>query len=652
MGARVSTIAGLAVLGSLCVTALPLVLHLPPWIPALFGLLTGWRAWLLFAKRPLPHRWILYLAVILPVLLLWVSLKTLVGREGGVAFLLLLIGGKVLETQSLRDWRLLLALGFFLAVAPLLFDQGVLSAAWLVLTVFMLTWAMVLLAGEPVRPSPRLAGQALMLSLPLMLVLFVVMPRLPGPLWSMPADPRSASTGLSDSMAPGSIGQMIPSREPVFTAQFRGLAPTPEQLYWRVMAFERFDGERWRAFYQPVATPVEWSPTQPRLDYEMVAEPYQTLLPHLEQLAGAGEGVQALSGQRLQRRDRAQTGKLRYRVQSVGQAAYPAPLSALERAANLRLPPGNPRTVALGQALAQANPQPQSRLQAARRWWQQQALVYTLSPPVLQGEVVDGLLFGSRQGFCEHFSSAFTVLLRAAGLPARVVVGFQGGEFIPQGGFWLVRSSDAHAWTEVWVDGFWQRVDPTALIAPQRVMQGAGALLPAAAPAMPLLGGAQPGWLQWAGRQWQAANFSWQQWVVGYDATRQQSLFRKLGWSGVSVEAVASMLAGGALLAASPWLVWWWRGRQRPPPALRGWQALIRHLRRRGLAARASDTPAELLSLAAGLSAPERQQLADLLAVWQRLVYQQGVVSVQDWRAWRRQLRAFRPVRRGRQGGR
>jgi len=182
----------------------------------------------------------------------------------------------------------------------------------------------------------------------------------------------------------------------------------------------------------------------------------------------------------------------------------------------------------------------------------------------LQGDVVDGFLFGSRQGFCEHFASAFTVLARAAGLPARVVVGFQGGEFNGQGRFWQIRSSDAHAWSEVWVDGRWQRVDATSLVAPQRIEAGIANTLGEAAPRMPLVGGKPPGWAQWVGQQWQLANFSWQRWVVGYDAASQQGLFQKLGLGEVSAASIVKALLGGMLLAGGPLLWWLLRRRQAP----------------------------------------------------------------------------------------
>ncbi|MFC3530724.1 DUF3488 and DUF4129 domain-containing transglutaminase family protein [Vogesella facilis] len=636
-----------AVLTALALTSLPLFFYLPGWVPLLFALLLAWRGTLVWRQRELPSRLWLLLGVLLPVLALWLTLRTLVGREGGVAFLLLLVAGKALETRDRRDWRVLLAAGFFLASTPLLFEQGPLAAAWLVLSLFALTWAMVLLAGEDARVSPRLAARVLLLSFPVMLVLFVVMPRLPGPLWSMPTEDKRATTGLADSMSPGSVGRMIPSREPAFTAQFFGRQPLAAQLYWRVMVFDQFDGESWNAGFLPYSVPSRLPAERPLLRYDVVAEPYRGLLPQLEQASEVGDGVRLVSQQRLRRNDVGNNSRLRYRLGSLASDYYLEDMSPRVQQIYLRLPAGNPRTLSAAQGLAAGFPEPQARLAALQQWLQAQGLRYTLSPPQLQGDVVDGFLFGSRQGFCEHFASAFTVLARAAGIPARVVVGFQGGEFNPGGAFWLVRSSDAHAWSEVWLAGRWQRVDPTALVAPQRSVAGIEQALPAAAPAMPLLGGRPPDWLRWTTQQWQAASFGWQRWVVGYDAERQRSLFQRLGLDGVSVSAVLLLLGGGMALVLVP-LAWWLLRRQRRtlPAAQLAWQQLLRRLRRAGIAARDSDTASQLLEKAQGLAAADYQQLDALLQQWQRWQYapQPRTDAAQQWR---RQLRQFRPRRTG-----
>ncbi|MDC7704793.1 transglutaminase family protein [Vogesella indigofera] len=641
-------LAHFAVLAALALTVLPLFLQLPPWVPLLFALQLGGRAWLAWQGRQLPHRVWLLLAMIVPVLLLWLSLRTLVGREGGVALLLLLTGFKAFETVTLRDWRVLLGLGFFLAATPLLFDQSLPSALWLLLSLFVLTWAMVLLAGVDSAASPRAAALALLYAMPLMLLLFVAMPRLPGPLWSMPTTDQRATSGLSDSLAPGSIGQMIPSREPAFTAQFRGRQPSREQLYWRVMVFDRFDGARWTAGSVPDSgAAVLTSGAGRELSYSITATPFKGALPVLEHAVWAGEGVQQLAAQLVRRIDARNEERLRYDVRSVAHAAYPAALSAEQRAHYLQLPAANLRTRQQGEFFGRQFRDEAGRLVALRAWLQQQGLRYTLSPPLLQGDVVDDFLFSSRQGFCEHFASAFATLARAAGLPARIVVGFQGGEFNAGGQFWLVRSSDAHAWTEVWLQGHWQRVDPTALVAPSRVVSEVGELVPEAQAVVPVLGRRPPAWWRSAHAQWQRAGFVWQQWVVDYDARRQQSLFQRLGLGRVGVGSVMTVLLLGGVMLVLPLLLWllWRRPLARSYP-VRGWQLLVLRLQQAGVTALASDTPAQLRDKAKGLAAEQQQQLARLLADWQQWRYAEGATDADPrWRGWWWQVRRFRPPR-------
>lgn len=646
-----------AVLAALALTALPLFLHLPGWVPLLFAFLLGVRALMLWRGHRLPHRLWLFLALIGPVVLLWLSLRTLVGREGGVALLLLLTGFKAFETLSLRDWRVLLALGFFLAATPLLFDQGILSAIWLVGSLFCLTWAMVLLAGGLVAGSVRATTQALLYSAPLMLLFFVAVPRLPGPLWSMPMQDKRATTGMSDSMSPGSIGQMIPSREPAFTAQFLGVQPQTAQLYWRVMAFDRFDGAVWTS--GGLQEPVGARPAGVPLRYSVMATPYKGLLPGLANVVAAGEGVQLINGRLLQRLDQDNEAKMRYDAQSVPAQSVAATLNVMERARYLQLSAANPQVQELGRRFASQYAQSSLRLQALQAWLQTQPLRYTLTPPVLQGDVVDGFLFRTRQGFCEHFASAFAVLARAADLPARVVVGFQGGEFNAAGGFWLVRSSDAHAWVEVWLadSAQWVRIDPTALISPQRIERGIANALPQTGERMPVLGGQPPSWWVAAQGQWQRAGFIWQQWVVDYDASRQLSLFQRLGLADVSVKSVVMVLLLGGMVLVLPVFALLLRRRRRFGGAYqRGRWQLSQLLPGLGVAVHPGDTPARLLKKLhrrQGVAVPE---IVAALHDWQQWRYVEALAEDDSrwrhwqWRIgrvyWRQRLAAIRHRRR------
>ncbi|WP_024301412.1 DUF3488 and transglutaminase-like domain-containing protein [Pseudogulbenkiania sp. MAI-1] len=636
----------LPVLVALAITAAPLALYLPGWVAALSGAMLLARGVLLWQHRQLPPRWLVALALAVPLVLLWLSLRTLVGREGGSALLLLLVGFKTFETFGLRDWRVLLGLGFFLAATPLLFDQSPGAAAWLVLSLFCLTWAMAALHGkQPLLASLRTTLLALLLSLPLMLVLFVVMPRLPGPLWSMPAAGASASSGLSDDMAPGSISQLIPSNEPVFTAVFAGTPPAQRDFYWRVMLFDRFDGRRWfnaGAIAEPGGKVMGGVP----VGYTLTVVPDKGRVPVLDLPGSVAEGLRERAGMVWQQQ-RVSDVRIRYRAASHAGALLAEPLDEVHQAFYRYLPAGNERTRALAAGIRARSRDDEAYIRAVLEHFRLESFRYTLSPPPLSGAVVDQFLFETRQGFCEHYASALAFLARAAGIPSRVIVGYQGGEYNPAGGFWQIRSSDAHAWVEVWLASrqAWWRIDPTAAVSPDRIERGVDQVVPGVRATVPMLGGRPPEWMLALRQYWQAANFNWQQWVVGYDAGRQRLLFRSLGLGQeVDVPAVLKGLLVGAVFMVMPFW-WWWRRQPQREPLQVGWSLLGRRLRRVGVAVTPADTPAEVLHRAAGLAEADRAQLMALLDAYAGLRYRTTAeVSPRAARRWLREVRRFRPA--------
>ncbi|AXE34418.1 DUF3488 and transglutaminase-like domain-containing protein [Chromobacterium phragmitis] len=625
---------GWPVLLALLWTMSPLVWHLPPWLMAVCALALLLRG----ASPRLPPRWLLLPALPLAATGLWLSLGTLVGREGGVALLTALIAFKAFETRSLRDWRVLLALGFFLAAMPLLFDQSPLMAVWLALSLLSLTWAAARLAGEPPRGSWRQAGLALALSLPLMLALFVAMPRLSQPLWSMTSESRLSASGLGDEMEPGNISRLILNRAPAFSVVFDGQPPRQDQLYWRVMLLDSFDGRRWQGFDGQRGERAGEGKGRV-LRYQLTLNPERGRVPVLERALRAGDGSHLEDGGLL-RQDRRGEELARYALESRLAATFPAELTPERKAFYLRLPPGNSRSRQLALRLAAGGAQdfPSAALDFLRRG----GFLYTLAPPRLDGQAIDGFLFGSRQGFCEHYASAFAFLARAAGIPARVAVGYLGGEYNPAGRFWLVRSSDAHAWTELWLDGEWRRVDPTAAVAPGRVERGAEQALPALRAESGVAATLPPQWLRRARQQWQAASFVWQQWVVGYDAERQRGLFRRLGLGErVDGGSVLRAFAVGLALAMAP-LAWWWRRRAAGEPLPAGWALLRRRLARRGIEVSAAQGPLELLRASRSLPRSDYRRLRALVEEYVALRYRRSGEDEAGATRWQRRARRWK----------
>lgn len=636
--------AALAVLSGLLVAAMPLAGRLSSWVVACFAGMWLLRAWLNWSEAPLPPRRLLLLALVIPLALLLKTPQSVLGREGGVSVLVVLSAFKLLETESLRDWRILLALAFFVAVTPLLFDQSPLAALWLLLTLALLTLALARLAGQPWRGSLRQTALAFALGLPLALVLFVAMPRLPGPLWNLPQQDDSASSGLSPVMSPGSISRLILNADPAFSAVFIDRPPRASALYWRMLVLDSFDGQSWRNggrieadFNTEVSggTPVR---------YVLTAKPQQGRLPALDLPQAMPEGVEAQAGL-LFGVSGPQQNVRRLEALSATGARLGEVMGSSRRAWYLQLPAGNPQARELAEQWRRGTRNEQGWIKLALAYYRQHQFRYTLTPPPLQGDIIDQFLFTTQQGFCEHYAASLAFLARAAGIPSRVVVGYQGGDYNPIGNFWQIRSSDAHAWVELWLadEKIWLRVDPTAAAIPGRVDGGVESALPDARPRFPWGGGVLPPWMFSLQERWRAAQFMWQQWVIGYDAERQRNLFSWLGLgSQVTVAAVLRALLAGGVLAALPLLIWLWRLRRAHEPLRDGWLLLRLRLQRAGVPVAASDGPLDLLAKAKGLPPEQRQVLKSLVKQYIDLRYRGREGDGKTAGQWFTAVRRFR----------
>ncbi|WP_108445471.1 DUF3488 and transglutaminase-like domain-containing protein [Halomonas denitrificans] len=638
---------------------LVLALHLawmPAWLAALALAVAGYRGWQW--RRGLPRVGVVTrLAAVggLVLALRW-EYGTLGSIDGLIGLLLGVYLLKLLETQDRRDARVVVMIGLIATVVAFLHDQGVPMAAGALLALAWLLQSLVRLAGgRDRRQAWREAAWLLALSAPLMALLFVAFPRL-GPLWSMPRLDRAA-TGLSDSIAPGDIAELSRSADRAFRARFEGPEPAPDERYWRVYTLSYFDGVRWsRASPEQLAAtlerPVEvfvgagtrspWqAPAAARFRAELLLEPdSRPWRPSLgaplatgraQRYLGDGtlEGLAALSSRAL------------LRVDSSGAApAYADPAGA--RWHRLLPVDANPRTRALVERLwRDSGGDPDAYLAAMMARFGEAPYRYTLSPPRLGGtDRVDAFLFDTRAGYCSHYASAAAVMARMAGIPARVVAGFLGGERHPDGHY-TVRDYDAHAWVEVWREGGWQRLDPTAVIAPERIEQGPQAveegaeafLADARFSALRLR---ELGWANRLRLDWERLEYRWQRGVIGYQRESRRSLLARLaeGWRALwtrleawlpgqgalattlGLAAVLLMAAGVALLARLG--VGRWR-RQRDERRLVG--ALQAWLARRGLAAVPGESPAAHLRRIAPEAGPAGRALNDCAHDLERLAY-------------------------------
>jgi transglutaminase-like putative cysteine protease len=541
-------------IASILMAAAPHAGHLLPWVSALCAMLLIWRAYLAYGGTTLPPRWMLLGITLGGTGGIAISLHTLFGREAGVTLLVLLSTLKLLELRAARDAALVIYLACFLLVTHFFFSQSIPSAlfALAALPVIVATWLHLQNGGLPLRVRLRMAAAMLLQAAPLMLVLFILFPRVQGPLWGLPQDAH-ASSGLDDRMSPGSVSRLSLSDAVAFRVTFTGNAPRREQMYWRGPVLWEFDGQAWTPGRASRPKPPQLDDLDGPSEYTVTLEPHgKPWLFALEMPAKISIPAALTHDFQLHRKSPV-NARLRYGAHSrlVYRANAEEEPRQLQRA--LALPAGlNPRARQLGAEWRVRFSDDEAVVRAALAYYNHEGFRYTLEPPLLLGaNTVDDFLFGTREGFCEHYASSFVALMRAAGVPARVVTGYQGAEYNDLGGYHIVRQSDAHAWAEVWLRGRgWVRIDPTAAIAPARVQSGLAASLPDSA-ALPFFERNPAPWLRHLRLNLDALANRWNQWVLGYDPERQFAFLTRMGMEAVTWQKLAfNMLGGMALLVA------------------------------------------------------------------------------------------------------
>jgi transglutaminase-like putative cysteine protease len=578
----------------------PHLLRLRPWVSAF---VLGTCAWRLAAERlgwRLPGsllRGLVAAAVTVGVLL---SYATITGLDGGTALLALMSALKLLETRGSRDHTILIFIGWFLCLASFLYAQDVATAAWVLPTVWLLAAALLRVSrrgreGPALRPF-RTTGAMFLKGAPVALVLFAFFPRFAGSFWGAPSSER-ALTGLTEEMSPGDISDLTQNDVVAFRVRFDGDPPPRRERYWRGIVLSEFDGYTWKRgsaqyFRRPAVKP-DGTP----VNYTVTLEPTgQQMLFALDMVGDWTAGIAEQSWDFTLRTRRPIHAVLRYDARShTDYLAGPTIDGSLENL-NLQLPQNrNLRTVALARQMRAASGSDTAFLRAVLGKFRNEEFRYTLTPPGLSRDSVDDFLFDTRQGFCGHFASAFTTMMRAAGIPARVVGGYQGGDWNPLGGYLIVRQSHAHAWSEVWLPGSgWTRIDPTAAVAPERVERG----IEAAFAGSELLPGAlmRDSELIWqAGMLWDRVNAAWNDWIVNFDLATQESMLTDLGFDDPDWRAFATALVVG--LAASFAVLAAWLALERRPraldPAAAAYGRFLKRLARRGIEPPVGEAPRE-----------------------------------------------------------
>jgi protein-glutamine gamma-glutamyltransferase len=546
--------------------ALALAVHLaslPVWVLVTIVVCAGIRLVLGFRNGGLPPRWLLMTVAGLAIALLWVRFRTFTGLAAGTALLALMAGLKLLETQVKRDFYIITLIIYFLCLAALLNSESFWLLGYLIATCWITTAT--LMRVTTTQPAPawlaslRYSGRLLLQALPLMLVLWLLFPRFSSPLWQFGSGSRSAESGLSDSLNPGDITDLAMTDEVAFRVRFATAAPPPLEQYWRGPVLHDFDGKVWR--HSLGVAGLKRAPALqtegPAYKYTINLEPHQhTWVFTLDWPAEWDLPRAALTGDYTLVEAYPVSRAIDVVATSYTHVRSLLPLGRDARFRDTQLPADrNPRARELSAQLRAAHPDDMDLARAVLEMFSKQAFYYTLTPPPLGADSVDEFLFQTRRGFCGHYASAFAALMRGAGIPARVVTGYQGGTFNRFANYWIVQQNRAHAWVEVWIDQHgWVRIDPTSAIDPSRVEASINDAVGADEPLADRWQ-RRSGWFSDAWLRFDQLRDLWREQIITFNQDSQERLLGKLHIPEPDGQKLVILLAL-ALTLVFLWLTW------------------------------------------------------------------------------------------------
>jgi len=563
-------------LGALAFSVIPHLQYLPIWVTAIFLTCSAWRLQVERNRWRLPPAWIRIVLSLMCFIGVLASYESVSGVGPGSALLAVMAALKLLETRQRRDQFVLLFISIFLIMSSLLREQYLWSLPYLMTGVLftMTAWlrmsdARRISVGRSLQTGARLMAY----SIPLMITMWVFFPRLAAPFWAVPIDTSSATSGLSDNMSPGDISSLSLSNAVAFRVDFEDEIPPQHELYWRGLVLYRFNGRTWMG-----REPIFDAEAQKNIEYMGESVSYKITLEPTRQHWIFALDIPSnwdrdrdrnrvyMGGQQQLTRMQPVDQRITYNAESHTDYLLNNELNTFEKDYYTRLPDdSNSRTVELARDMREAAGSSEAYINQVLRKFNQEEFFYTLEPPPLGNDPVDRFLFDTRQGFCEHYASAFAVLMRAAGIPSRIVLGYQGGEINPMGQYMIVRQADAHAWNEVWLPRRgWYRVDPTGAVAPERIREGrSGAMFDGIGASWGL--NAPSELLYQLTMTWDAMNAKWNEWILAYGPDNQGKFMEWLGmdepdWRKMMLALVAIVVLLTAIISVMLIM------RYRPPP--------------------------------------------------------------------------------------
>lgn len=604
----------------------PLAVHLPLWISIPGMLLVLSKVLPTFDNKKQITPLVMTPLVLLAAVAIVYHYGHFFDRDPCVAFLFLLVGFKFAESKRIYDATLLVVLCAFLLLTQFFYWQTIIAAIVSIPAIFFIGLSLFAVqrgaAELDTRTMVHLTSRLMLQAIPIAMVLFVAVPRISTPGWGESGNGKSV-TGLSARMSPGSISDLSKSNAVAFRVQFEKGTPSTFDLYWRGPILSGFDGREWfidgsNSF--SATTPLDQSPGDSH--YTVTLEPtYNPWLPVLDTPAslpiqtGRKGSIETIAHTNRERQLNALKPLSRVtQYQATSRLTDRFTPVATPTAMHLLTTESNPRTRQWARDLRTQFSDDAMLANQILRIFNTENFSYTLKPQRLGNHAIDDFLFGTREGFCEHYAGSFVFMLRAAGIPARVVTGYQGGKF--NGDYMIVRQSDAHAWAEAYIDGQWRRFDPTAAVAPERVEQGADAVL-GDERANSLLSQLQPSWVKDVQLKWDSINYAWQQLVIGFDASQQNEMWKKLGLEKPSGVVIVLLILATALIwmmmilfpAKLP-------NRSKLDPCEAQWQVFCRLFAKKGIIRESGESPRDYVSRLISHWPQHHQSMNNLLAAY------------------------------------
>ena len=616
-------------LSSLGLIVLPHVFQLYWGVFGYFCLLLGWRFICIWKPERLPTFPVILLLIVCGMAVLYTQHRGILGRDGGTSLFVIALGLKLMEIKTERDLYLINYLAFIVAASQFLYEQSILMAAYILFVCCVLLATLVYINSYVANTlvSIKKAATIIAQAIPMAIVVFILFPRVDPPKWLLFNDEQQHKTGLSDSMEPGSISDLGMSDELVFRVKFAGAIPPAKQRYWRGPVLTVTDGKKWTQArdlnYQRYLAKVTFS-GQP-YTYTLLMEPQEKdwvfaldMPAEFSQPLAQNANYQLITSDDLRKRTE-------FKLTSY--PAYNTGYLTKTEYRDARQLPAAPsgRIKHLVTQLHGFDSAPEAFINRLLNHFREEEFHYTLTPPLMEQNPIETFLFETRYGFCSHYASAFVYLMRVAGIPARVVTGYQGGEFNEVGNFLEIKQADAHAWAEVWLENQgWVRFDPTAAIAPERIEKNIdiNRLMPGGVISYTATDSALAAFnlLKQARKLWGNVDYNWQRWVINYNNANQSSFMSSFGIKDMKTMVYWMMVFVGIITAILSLFLLYQKPRQTDP-VLKIYQRFLKKLAKKGIVKRPSEGPRDFAERVKPLIPQQAGEIEEITAVFIGLRY-------------------------------